>query len=59
MMNLINRFALLAAQGLFSAVTPLLLIPAIADRKVTRALIAYLFGRSYGNRYQQSLGSGL
>jgi len=56
-MNLINRLALLASQVLFSAITPLLLIPAVADRKATRSFIAFLFGRSYGNRYQSIIDS--
>jgi len=55
--NLINRFALFAAQALFSAITPLLLIPALGERRVTRSLIAVLFGRSYGNRYENIIDS--
>jgi hypothetical protein len=51
-----NRLAHFGTQILFSAITPLL-IPAISERSFTRRLIAFCFGRSYGNRYQSVIDS--
>lgn len=56
-MNPLNRFALFASQVLFSMITPLLLIPGIAKFRLTRSLVSFCFGRSYGNRYQSIIDS--
>jgi len=56
-MRLVNRFALFISQVLFSAITPFLLIPRIARMRVTRTVISFCFGRSYGNRYDKIIDS--
>jgi SAM-dependent methyltransferase len=53
----LNRLALFASQVLFSLVTPPLLIPAIAKRRFTRAMVSFCFGRAYGDRYQHIIDS--
>ena len=57
MHNKLNRAGLFLSQILFSAITPLLLVPRIANMKTTRSFIAFCFGRSYGNRYQTIIDS--
>ncbi len=52
-----NHVGLFLSQLLFSAITPLLLVPRIANMKTTRSFIAFCFGRSYGNRYQTIIDS--
>jgi SAM-dependent methyltransferase len=56
-MNPFNRLALFASQIIFSIITPPLLIPGIANLRFTRSFIAFCFGRSYGNRYQNIIDS--
>ncbi len=56
-MNPLNRLALFASQILFSVITPPLLVPRIAELRPTRLFIAFCFGRSYGNRYQNIIDS--
>ncbi|MEW6067385.1 MAG: methyltransferase domain-containing protein [Nitrospirota bacterium] len=56
-MNPVNRLALFVSQILFSIITPLLLMPKIANLKFTRSFISFCFGRSYGNRYQNIIDS--
>ena len=46
------RLGLFLSQILFSSITPFLLVPTIAKMRITRRLIAFCFGRAYGNRYQ-------
>jgi SAM-dependent methyltransferase len=55
--NPVNRLALFVSQIVFSAITPLLLIPGIAKLKFTRSFISFCFGRSYGSRYQNIIDS--
>ena len=57
MSNIMNRFSLFIAQILFSIVMPPLFIPQIAKLGVTRSLIAFCFGRMYGNKYQKVIDS--
>ena len=57
MKTLFNRLSLLFAQLLFSMVMPPLFIPRIARLRVTRSLVAFCFGRSYGNKYQHVIDS--
>jgi SAM-dependent methyltransferase len=53
----LNRLAHFVTQIIFSAITPALLVPTIAERSITWRLIAFCFGRSYGNRYQSIIDS--
>jgi SAM-dependent methyltransferase len=55
--NIVNRLALIASQIVFSVITPILLIPRIANLQFTRSFIAFCFGRSYGDRYQSIIDS--
>lgn len=57
MNNRFSRAGLFLSQLIFSAITPLLLVPRIANMKTTRSFIAFCFGRSYGNRYQTIIDS--
>jgi ubiquinone/menaquinone biosynthesis C-methylase UbiE len=52
MHNNLNKLGLFLSQILFSIITPVLLMPRVGQLKVTRAIIAFSFGRAYGNRYQ-------
>lgn len=56
-MNSVNRLALFASQIIFSVITPPLLIPRIANLRLTRSFISFCFGQSYGNRYQNIIDS--
>ncbi len=56
-MALMNRVALFLTQIVFSIITPVLLIPRIGNMKFTRSLIAFCFGKSYGNRYDSIIDS--
>ena len=51
-MSWLHRPALFASQIFFSVITPPLLVPQIAKLRVTRSLVSFCFGRSYGGRYQ-------
>jgi ubiquinone/menaquinone biosynthesis C-methylase UbiE len=42
---------------LFSIITPPLLVPRISKLRATRFVVAFCFGRSYGNRYQDIIDS--
>jgi ubiquinone/menaquinone biosynthesis C-methylase UbiE len=42
---------------LFSVVMPPLFIPSIARLNITRSMIAFCFGRMYGNKYQNVIDS--
>jgi len=55
--NKFNRIGIFLTQVLFSIITPPLLIPSISKLRVTRSVIAFCFGRSYGNRYQDIIDS--
>jgi ubiquinone/menaquinone biosynthesis C-methylase UbiE/uncharacterized protein YbaR (Trm112 family) len=55
--NSVNRLALFASQIIFSVITPPLLIPRIANLRLTRSFISFCFGQSYGNRYQNIIDS--
>ncbi len=57
MHNYLNRIGLFCSQILFSLITPVLLMPKVGQMKVTRFIIAFCFGRSYGNRYQHIIDS--
>lgn len=57
MSNIINRLSLFLAQILFSIVMPPLFIPQIAKLRITRLLVAFCFGRLYGNKYQKVIDS--
>jgi len=57
MRNLFNRLSHFLAQLLFSIVMPPLFIPSIARLRVTRSMIAFCFGRMYGNKYQRVIDS--
>jgi SAM-dependent methyltransferase len=57
MRNLFNRLSHFLAQLLFSIVMPPLFIPGIARLSVTRSMIAFCFGRMYGNKYQNVIDS--
>jgi SAM-dependent methyltransferase len=57
MSNVFNRLSLFFAQLLFSVVVPPLLIPLIARQRVTRSIVAFCFGRMYGNKYQHIIDS--
>ena len=57
MQNPFNKLAHLFTQILFSIITPPLLVPGIAKLSITRFLIAFCFGRLYGNRYQDIIES--
>ena len=52
MKNPFVALSLFISQILFSIITPFLLMPNIARLRFTRHLIAFCFGRAYGNRYQ-------
>lgn len=52
-----NRLAPFASQILFSALTPFLLMPGLAKRRLTRFFILFCFGRAYGSRYQKIIDS--
>ncbi|MEW6584484.1 MAG: methyltransferase domain-containing protein [Nitrospirota bacterium] len=47
-----SRLGLFFSQVMFSIITPFLLMPRIAKLRIARSLIAFCFGRAYGNRYQ-------
>lgn len=55
--DLFVRPSLFFTQILFSIITPFLLTPWIAKLSVTRLIIAFCFGRLYGNRYQTIIDS--
>jgi len=55
--NLFVRLSHFFTQILFSIITPFLLIPWIARLSIIRQLIAFCFGRLYGNRYQNIIDS--
>ena len=57
MNNYLNRIGLFCSQILFSLITPILLMPGVGQLKVTRSIVAFCFGRSYGNRYQHIIDS--
>ena len=57
MENIFNRLSLFCAQLLFSMVMPPLFVPRIARLRFTRSLVAFCFGRLYGNRYQHVIDS--
>ena len=57
MRNIFNRLSHFFAQILFSIVMPPLFIPGVAGHRVTRSLIAFCFGRMYGNKYQSVIDS--
>ena len=57
MKTLFNRLSHLFAQLLFSLVMPPLFIPWIARMRITRSMIAFCFGRLYGNKYQNVIDS--
>lgn len=57
MAKTLNRLSLFFAQLLFSIVMPPLFIPRIARQRVTRSIIAFCFGRIYGNKYQNVIDS--
>lgn len=57
MRSLLNRLSLFFAQLLFSMVMPPLVIPQIARLRVTRSIVAFCFGRMYGNKYQKIIDS--
>jgi len=57
MRNKFNRVGLFLIQVVFSVITPLLLMPRIGKLKITRSVISFCFGRSYGNRYQSVIDS--
>lgn len=50
----VNRLGLLLSQIAFSLITPFMLSPSIGRLHITRRLIAFFFGRLYGNRYGAS-----
>jgi len=55
--NIFNRLSLFFAQLLVSMVMPPLFVPRIARLRVTRLLVAFCFGRLYGNKYQHVIDS--
>ena len=55
--TILNRLSLLFAQILFSLVMPPLFIPRIARLRVTRLVVAFCFGRLYGDKYQHVIDS--
>jgi ubiquinone/menaquinone biosynthesis C-methylase UbiE len=55
--NQLNRIGIFLTQVVFSIITPSLLIPSISKLRITRSIIAFCFGRSYGNRYQDIIDS--
>jgi hypothetical protein len=55
--NLLNRLAHFTSQALFSAITPVLLIPGIARLRFTRSVISFCFGKAYGRRYPDIIDS--
>ena len=57
MKTLFNRLSHFFAQLLFSIVMPPLFIPWIARMRITRSMIAFCFGRLYGNKYQNVIDS--
>ena len=57
MKTLFNRLTHFFAQLLFSLVMPPLFIPRVARLRVTRFIIAFCFGRMYGNKYQSVIDS--
>lgn len=57
MHNHLNRIGLFLSQIFFSIITPALLMPLVGRLKVTRSVIAFCFGRAYGNRYQHIIDS--
>lgn len=57
MSNIFNRIGRMMSQILFSLITPPLLMPKIARLQVTRKLIAFCFGRLYGNKYDDLIGA--
>ena len=57
MENILNRLSHFFAKILFSLVMPPLFIPRVARLRITRALIAFCFGRLYGNKYQNVIDS--
>ena len=52
-----NRIAIFLTRIVFSIITPLLIMPRIGHKKITRSLIAFCFGRLYGNRYDTIIDS--
>lgn len=52
-----NSLAQFFSQLLFSFITPPLLMPRIAKLSITRLLVAFCFGKAYGNRYQKIIDS--
>jgi len=52
-----NRIGHLFSQILFSLITPLLLMPRLARLSMTRKVIAFCFGRLYGNKYDNIIAS--
>ncbi|MFZ5906395.1 MAG: class I SAM-dependent methyltransferase [Nitrospirota bacterium] len=52
-----NRIGHLFSQVLFSLITPFLLMPGIARLSLTRRIIAFCFGRLYGNKYDHIIAS--
>jgi ubiquinone/menaquinone biosynthesis C-methylase UbiE len=57
MEKIINHLSLFFAQVLFSIVMPPLFIPRIARLRITRSIVAFCFGRMYGNKYQHVIDS--
>jgi ubiquinone/menaquinone biosynthesis C-methylase UbiE len=57
MITLFNRLTHFFAQLLFSLVMPPLFIPRVARLRSTRFIIAFCFGRMYGNKYQNVIDS--
>ncbi len=52
-----NSIAQFASQAVFSIITPPLLVPTIGNLRLTRNFIAFFFGRLYGNRYDELIGT--
>ena len=59
MNNILNRLSHFFEKILFSLVMPPLFIPRVARLRITRNLIAFWFGRLYGNKYQNVIDSFL
>ncbi len=57
MKRIAHCISMLLASIVFGLLTPFLIVPLFAHRRVTRWFVAFLFGRSYGDRYDEIIES--
>lgn len=57
MSGLVDKVTHAFSSFAFGLLTPLLVHPWTANRKVTRAFVAFMFGRAFGHRYDQIIES--